>query len=72
MPQRRGAEVLRSERVVLQDILHGTIIFPEGGGQSSDTGYIFIGSGTTLEVFEAKRVRGHAVPYIRFQTLDEL
>ena len=31
-----------------------------------------MGSDTTLEVFEAKRLGGHAVHYIRFQTLDQL
>ena len=69
---RKGAKVPRSDGVVLQVILHDTIIFPEGGGQPSDIGYISVGSGTTLEVFEAKRVGGHAVHYVRFPTLDEL
>ena len=69
---RKGAKIPRSDGVVLQVILHDTIIFPEGGGQPSDIGYISVGSGTTLEVFEAKRVGGHAVHYIRFPTLDEL
>jgi len=31
-----------------------------------------VGSDTTLEVSEAKRVGGHAVHSIRFPTLDEL
>lgn len=58
--------------MVLQVILHDTIIFPEGGGQPSDVGFISIGSDPSLEVFEAKRVGGHAVHSIRFPTLDEL
>lgn len=69
---RKGAKVPRSEGVVLQVILRDTIIFPEGGGQPSDIGFMSIGSDTTLEVFEAKRVGGHAVHSIRFPTLDEL
>jgi len=62
----------RSEGAVLQVILHDTIIFPEGGGQPSDVGYISVGSGTAFEVFEAKRLGGHAVHSIRFPTVGEL
>ena len=62
----------RSEGVVLQVILHDTIIFPEGGGQPSDVGHISVGSDTTLEVFEARRLGGHAVHSIRFPALEEL
>ena len=71
-PPRKGAKVPRSDGAVLQLILHDTIIFPEGGGQPSDVGFISIGPDATLEVFEAKRVGGHAVHSIRFPTLDEL
>lgn len=71
-PPRKGTKVLRSEGVVLQVILHDTIIFPEGGGQPSDIGHISVGSGMTLEVFGARRVGGHAVHSIRFPTTDEL
>jgi len=71
-PQRKGAKTPRPEGVVLQVILHDTIIFPEGGGQPSDVGYISVGSNATLEVFEAKRVGGHAVHSVRFPTMDEL
>ena len=71
-PPRKGINVPRSEGVVLQVILHDTVIFPEGGGQPSDVGYISIGSDTTPEVHEAKRVGGHAVHSIKFTSLDEL
>ena len=71
-PPRKGAKVHRSEGFVLQVTLHDTIIFPEGGGQPSDVGYISIGPDMTLEVFEAKRFGGHAVHSIRFPTLNEL
>lgn len=56
----------------MQVILHDTIIFPEGGGQPSDVGYISVGSDTTFEVFEAKRLGGHALHSIRFPTLEAL
>lgn len=71
-PQRKGTKKTRSEGVVLQVILHDTIIFPEGGGQPSDVGFLSVGSDTTLEVFGAERVGGRAVHYIRFPTPDEL
>jgi len=71
-PQRKGAKTPRPEGVVLQVILHDTIIFPEGGGQPSDVGYISVGSDVTLEVSEARRVGGHAVHSIRLPTMDEL
>ncbi|KAF9646955.1 alanyl-tRNA synthetase domain-containing protein [Thelephora ganbajun] len=71
-PPRKGAKLPRLEGTVLQVILHDTIIFPEGGGQPSDVGYISVGSSMTLEVFEAKRIGGHAIHSIRFPTLDEL
>jgi misacylated tRNA(Ala) deacylase len=71
-PPRKGAKIPSFDGAVLQVILHDTIIFPEGGGQPSDVGFISVGSDTTLEVFEAKHVGGHAVHSIRFPTLDEL
>ena len=71
-PPRKGTKTPRSDGVVLQVTLHDTIIFPEGGGQPSDVGYISVGSDASLEVFEAKRVGGHAVHSIKFPTLDEL
>lgn len=48
-------------------ILHDTIIFPEGGGQPTDTGVITTVDGTTWEVVQAKRHGGHAVHYVRVQ-----
>lgn len=71
-PPRKGAKTTRPEGLVLQVILHDTIIFPEGGGQPSDVGFLSVGSDTAFEVFESKRVGGHAVHSIRFQTLEEL
>jgi misacylated tRNA(Ala) deacylase len=47
-------------------VLHDTIIFPEGGGQPTDTGIITtISNGTEWEVVQAKRQGGHAVHYVR-------
>ena len=71
-PPRKGAKVAPSEGTILQVVLHDTIIFPEGGGQPSDVGFISVGPDTTLEVFESKRVGGHAVHSVRFPTPDEL
>ena len=54
---------------LLQVILQDTIIFPEGGGQPTDTGIIT----TTLDasvwqVVQAKRHGGHAVHYVKIQS----
>ena len=50
-------------------ILQDTIIFPEGGGQPTDTGLIT----TTLDasvwqVVQAKRHGGHAVHYVKVRS----
>lgn len=41
-------------------MLHDTIIFPEGGGQPSDIGFITLAN-ETWNVIEVKRIGGHAV-----------
>ncbi|KLO14933.1 ThrRS/AlaRS common domain-containing protein [Schizopora paradoxa] len=51
-------------------ILHDTVLFPEGGGQPSDTGVLRIEQGVELEVVEVRRVGGHAVHHVRAK--DEL
>lgn len=58
---------------ILEVILHDTVIFPEGGGQPTDTGVIATADGTTWEVVQAKRHGGHAVHYVRVQgcSIDE-
>ena len=49
-------------------ILHDTIIFPEGGGQPTDTGLITTTSDAFVwEVVQAKRHGGHAVHYVKVQ-----
>ena len=53
---------------LLQVILHDTIIFPEGGGQPTDTGVITTTSDAFVwEVVQAKRHGGHAVHYVKVQ-----
>jgi misacylated tRNA(Ala) deacylase len=52
---------------ILEVILHDTVIFPEGGGQPTDTGVITTVDGTIWEVVQAKRHGGHAVHYVRVQ-----
>jgi len=42
------------------------VIFPEGGGQPTDTGRIeTTADGVTWEVLQAKRHGGHAVHYVK-------
>jgi hypothetical protein len=55
----------------LEVILHDTVIFPEGGGQPTDTGIITTNAdGVVWEVVQAKRHGGHAVHYVRVQDGD--
>ncbi|KAH0587512.1 Alanyl-tRNA editing protein Aarsd1 [Termitomyces sp. J132] len=56
---------------LLEVILHDTVIFPEGGGQPTDTGLITTNAdGVTWEVLQAKRHGGHAVHYVRVKEGD--
>ncbi|KAH6914950.1 alanyl-tRNA synthetase domain-containing protein [Coprinopsis sp. MPI-PUGE-AT-0042] len=57
---------------VLQVILQDTVIFPEGGGQPTDTGKITVKSDNlTWKVLQSKRHGGHAVHYLEVPaTLD--
>jgi len=51
---------------ILEVQLHDTIIFPEGGGQPTDTGSITTkADGLSFQVVQAKRHGGHAVHYVR-------
>ena len=52
---------------LLEIVLHDTVIFPEGGGQPTDTGTITTNdNGIRIwEVVQAKRYGGHAVHYVR-------
>ncbi|KAF5388254.1 hypothetical protein D9615_000369 [Tricholomella constricta] len=56
---------------LLEVILHDTVIFPEGGGQPTDTGIITTKANDTYwEVIQAKRHGGHAVHYVRVKDGD--
>ncbi|KAF4619600.1 hypothetical protein D9613_005218 [Agrocybe pediades] len=51
---------------LLHVLLHDTVIFPEGGGQPTDTGRIeTVADGVVWEVLQAKRHGGHAVHYVK-------
>lgn len=50
--------------------MHDTVIFPEGGGQPTDTGIITTSDGIVWEVVQAKRHGGHAVHYVRVANQD--
>ncbi|KAF8639437.1 hypothetical protein AX16_010292 [Volvariella volvacea WC 439] len=50
---------------LLEVILQDTVIFPEGGGQPTDTGVIATPNGIDWDVVQAKRHGGHAVHYVR-------
>ncbi|KAK0230890.1 ThrRS/AlaRS common domain-containing protein [Armillaria fumosa] len=49
---------------MLEVVLHDTVIFPEGGGQPTDTGIITTLDGTVWSVVQCKRHGGHAVHYV--------
>ncbi|KAI5895689.1 ThrRS/AlaRS common domain-containing protein [Schizophyllum commune H4-8] len=49
---------------ILGVLLHDTVIFPEGGGQPTDTGSIRVGD-KDWEVVQCKRDGGHAIHYVR-------
>ncbi|TFK75965.1 ThrRS/AlaRS common domain-containing protein [Pluteus cervinus] len=50
---------------ILEVILQDTVIFPEGGGQPTDTGIITTNDGTVWQVVQAKRHGGHGVHYVK-------
>ncbi|KAJ8086559.1 hypothetical protein PM082_005382 [Marasmius tenuissimus] len=49
---------------ILEVILHDTVLFPEGGGQPTDTGIITTSDGKEWTVLQVKRHGGHAVHYV--------
>ncbi|KAK7470703.1 hypothetical protein VKT23_002125 [Stygiomarasmius scandens] len=55
---------------ILEVILHDTVIFPEGGGQPTDTGIITTQDGKVWSVLQAKRHGGHAVHYVQVVDSD--
>lgn len=60
------APTLPNGSPVLEVLLHDTVIFPEGGGQPTDTGIIRVnGEETEWRVLQCKRHGGHAVHYVQ-------
>jgi len=59
------------DQPTLEVILHDTVIFPEGGGQPSDTGVINTADGRTWTVTQAKRHGGHAIHYVRAENTED-
>lgn len=57
---------------ILEVILHDTVIFPEGGGQPTDTGLITTSDGKNWTVIQAKRHGGHAVHYVQVPSNEDL
>ncbi|KAF8558923.1 hypothetical protein OG21DRAFT_1474738 [Imleria badia] len=54
----------------LEVILHDTIVFPEGGGQPSDTGLIQTANERVWKVPQAWRHGGHAVHYVQVEDAE--
>ncbi|KAL0950042.1 hypothetical protein HGRIS_010050 [Hohenbuehelia grisea] len=55
---------------ILEVVLHDTIIFPEGGGQPTDTGVITTADNQEWNVLQAKRYGGHAVHFVQVKDVD--
>lgn len=56
--------------LTLEVILHDTIVFPEGGGQPSDTGLIQTADERVWKVLQARRHGGHAVHYVQVEDVE--
>ncbi|KIK48823.1 hypothetical protein CY34DRAFT_797600 [Suillus luteus UH-Slu-Lm8-n1] len=68
---KKASATAPADRPTLEVILHDTVIFPEGGGQPSDTGIIKTADGRTWVVTQAKRHGGHAVHYVRADQAED-
>ncbi|KAG7097007.1 hypothetical protein E1B28_004401 [Marasmius oreades] len=55
---------------ILHVTLHDTVVFPEGGGQPTDTGVISTREGKNWRVLQVKRHGGHAVHYVHVEDGD--
>ncbi|KAJ6484974.1 ThrRS/AlaRS common domain-containing protein [Mycena vitilis] len=64
------APTIPPNTVCLCVCLNDTVIFPEGGGQPSDTGIVITGDGTVWNVLQAKRDGGQAVHYVEVHNGD--
>ncbi|KAJ7129737.1 alanyl-tRNA synthetase domain-containing protein [Mycena epipterygia] len=61
------APTIPQDAVCLEVCLNDTVIFPEGGGQPSDTGIMRTSDGTVWTVLQAKRHGGEAIHYVHVQ-----
>ncbi|KAG6378785.1 ThrRS/AlaRS common domain-containing protein [Boletus reticuloceps] len=59
-----------SRTLTLEIILHDTTVFPEGGGQPSDTGLIQTADERFCKVLQARRHGGHAVHYVQVEDAE--
>lgn len=55
---------------ILEIVLHDTVIFPEGGGQPTDIGFIKTTDDRVWNVLQVKRHGGHAVHFVQVSTDD--
>ncbi|THG97418.1 hypothetical protein EW145_g7617, partial [Phellinidium pouzarii] len=51
--------------ILFEVVLHDTILFPEGGGQPSDIGFLRTANGAQYDVLEIIRRGGHAVHFVK-------
>ena len=68
--RKKATNDTKNASVLLAVILHDTVLFPEGGGQPTDTGVLKLDTGETLDVVEVKRHGGVAVHYVRVGEAD--
>ncbi|KAI0347083.1 alanyl-tRNA synthetase domain-containing protein [Trametopsis cervina] len=64
-PKRAKKDKAIATHPLVELILHDTVLFPEGGGQPSDIGFITSSDGHLWDVQEVKRIGGHAVHYVK-------
>jgi misacylated tRNA(Ala) deacylase len=63
--KKKKLQAIQQETSVFEVLLQDTILFPEGGGQPSDIGYIKDENGTCWDVLEIKRRGGQAIHYVK-------
>lgn len=63
--KKRVAQATQQNEPVVEVILQDTILFPEGGGQPSDIGFMEFTSTNVWHVLEVKRHGHHAVHYVK-------
>lgn len=63
--KKKKPQAIQQEAPVFEVLLQDTILFPEGGGQPSDIGYIKGDDGKCWDVLEIKRRGGQAIHYVK-------